>query len=69
MSARVLLRERARIVALGSGLVAPSVDLGAGPSSAVEIEDSSDPDVMASEAEFMIKCLRSLMTFYPGLRA
>jgi hypothetical protein len=69
MTARVLLRERGRAMTLGSGPLGPSVESDAGPSSEAEIDNSSDPDVVATEAEFMIRCLRSLTTFYPGLRA
>ena len=68
MAARALLRERARVVALGSGAATPSVAPSTGSFPAGQEAGIDNGNAIAAEAEFVIKCLRSLTAFYPGLR-
>lgn len=69
MAARVLLRERTRMMALAAG---PSSTSGTDPflgRSSGGIDNGNNLDAVMAEAEFMITRLRSLTAFYPGLRA
>jgi len=68
MAARAL-RERARAVALGSGAATPLANVVPSTGSFSAGEAAIDGNAIAAEAEFVIKCLRSLTAFYPGLRA